>query len=166
MKTNRTKKLVLAGLFTALVFIATAYLRITSPIGYLNLGDGVIFIAASVLGPFTAVVGAIGSAAADLAAGYYQYIPATLLIKGIMGFMAYYLLRNKNGILQRVTTFFCCEVIMVAGYFLTDAILYGGMVPALAGLPFNLIQGGLGLVIGIVGSGFIGRLKGTVFKKT
>jgi uncharacterized membrane protein len=44
--------------------------------------------AASILGPFAAISAAIGSALADLIVGYSLYMPATFLIKGLMGLIS------------------------------------------------------------------------------
>ncbi len=102
MEENKVRKLVLAGLMTALVYIATALLpRIPIPFtqgGYIHLGDSMIFVAAILLGwKYGAFVGGVGSALADLLSGYAIWAFPTLIIKalmgGIVGFMAH---ESKN----------------------------------------------------------------------
>lgn len=85
---NKTKKLTFLGLMIALVFIATFSIRIPIPFtqGYIHAGDSMIFITAILFGwQFGALAGGIGSAIADLVAGYTIWIVPTLIIKAIMG---------------------------------------------------------------------------------
>ncbi len=65
---KRIRKLAFGGVFTALIAVATMFLKLPVPItsGYVHLGDGMIFAASAYLGPWGAVAGALGSALADL----------------------------------------------------------------------------------------------------
>ena len=57
----------ISGIFTALVFVVTAYLHIPTYNGYVHVGDGFIFLAACLLPmPYSIFVGAIGAMLADL----------------------------------------------------------------------------------------------------
>lgn len=88
MNGRTTKTLVLTGMMTALVFIATVAIRIPVPFtqGYIHAGDTMIFVAAAILGPIPGMIAAgIGSALADMM-GYPQWVIPTLLIKGLMGY--------------------------------------------------------------------------------
>lgn len=88
MKNYSVKKLVLSGIMIALVFLATYFTRIPTPLpgGYFNLGDAAIMLAAVFLGPVGGLVaGAIGSSIADLAAGALLFAPITLVVKGLEG---------------------------------------------------------------------------------
>jgi len=90
-KSINTKKVVLAGLMTALVFLATRFTAFPGPLppGYINRGDVVILIAAVTLGPGAGLVaGAFGSMLADLAFGAVIYMPVTFVVKGLEGFLA------------------------------------------------------------------------------
>ena len=84
---ERTRMLVMAGLFAALGCAATMVLQVPSPTGgYLNLGDAVVLLGAYLLGPvYGAVAGGVGPALADLLSGYTAYVPGTLVIKGAFG---------------------------------------------------------------------------------
>ena len=94
---SNLKKIAIGGIFAAFVFIGTE-LHIPTAIGFMNLGDAVIFLAAYLIGPAAILPAAIGSALGDLLAGYPQYAVATFLIKGIMGLVAGLLLkRNAKG---------------------------------------------------------------------
>lgn len=89
MNGRTTKTLVLTGMMTALVFIATVAIRIPVPFtqGYIHAGDTMIFVSAALLGPIPGMFAAgIGSALADMM-GYPQWVIPTLLIKGLMGYL-------------------------------------------------------------------------------
>lgn len=90
MKKEQIIKLCVTGMFTALICVATMVIQIPAPIvGFLNLGDCFVLVAAWILGPWYGfVAGGIGSALADLLTGFAQYIPATLIIKGLMAVAA------------------------------------------------------------------------------
>jgi uncharacterized membrane protein len=148
---NNYRKLTYGGLIGALVFLGTYILAFPIPNGYLNLGDGFILISAVILGPFAAVPAAIGSILADISAGYAMYVPFTFVIKGLVAYVPALLLKGKKITWKTlVLPFAAAELIMVAGYFVADTILWdlGGI----AALPFNLLQGLFGLLIGILGS--------------
>ena len=148
---NNYRKLTYGGLIGALVFLGTYILAFPIPNGYLNLGDGFILISSVILGPFAAVPAAIGSILADISAGYAMYVPFTFVIKGLVAYVPALLLKGKKITWKTlILPFAAAELIMVAGYFVADTILWdlGGI----AALPFNLLQGLFGLLIGILGS--------------
>ena len=150
MKNSKVLTIVYCGLFAALVVIATAVLKVPTAIGFVNLGDGVIFASAAVLGPLAAAVGGVGSAIADILAGYAVYAPATLVIKALMGFLAAKLIADAGRFsLRSVLVYGLAEIVMIAGYFAFESFVYG--VAAAAGsLVPNVIQGGFGIVVGFV----------------
>ena len=145
---QRILYLALGGVFSAFIFLATQ-LKIPTAIGYANLGDGLILAASYFLGPFAFFPAAIGSALADLIAGYPVYIPATFVIKGLMGLTAGYLLR-KDGIsfVRRLLAAVLSEMLMVGGYFLFETLLYG-IVAASGSLIANAVQGAVGIAVGL-----------------
>ena len=91
-KNDSTRKMVLAALFAALTFVATL-IHIHVPgmqTGYVNLGDCLVIISSLLLGPvYGAVAGGIGSALTDLVHGYVIYVPATFVIKTVMGLVVF-----------------------------------------------------------------------------
>ncbi len=159
-----TKKLVLSALMTAIVFIITftPFLQIPSPMtqGYYNIGDAAIMIAAILLGRRVGfVAGGIGSALADIVTGYYIYAPATLIIKGIEGYIIGAIGSNKNGVPSRMRQAVAVTaggLEMVLGYFLYQVTVMRainptlGMASIIADLPGNLIQGGLSAVLALI----------------
>ncbi|QSX07690.1 ECF transporter S component [Alkalibacter rhizosphaerae] len=57
------KRLIHTSLMVTIVFIATVVIAIPMPLGYINLGDGAIYIAAALLGPKLGfIAAAFGSA--------------------------------------------------------------------------------------------------------
>lgn len=171
---NKTKgrekllRLCFAGMFAALIFVATYLIQIPAPLGgYLNLGDCFILIAAWVLGPvYGFAAGGLGSALADIVSGYAVYAPGTFVIKGLIAAAASLIAHafvKKNEKL-RVPGFIsgavAGELIMIAGYYLYDAAVLGfGFIATLANLPSNLIQGAVGAVLGVAISVVIAQTK-------
>jgi uncharacterized membrane protein len=96
---GKTKKYVLTGLMTALVFILTFIIKIPIPFtsGYIHLGDSMIYISVIVLGPFFgAFASGVGSMFADIAGGYAQYAVPTLIIKSVMALIMGLVLSGKT----------------------------------------------------------------------
>ena len=153
-KKERSKLRIIAmcGVFAALVFIGTQ-LRIPTAIGYINLGDGVILISSFFLGPAAFFPAAIGSALSDLIAGYPMYIAPTFVIKGLMGLVGAILMtkshgKKAGGFLLRLIASLAAELVMVAGYFVFEALYYD-MAAATGSVVFNLIQAGCAIVIAL-----------------
>ena len=144
----KVKMLVLTALFIALGYVATTVLMVPSPTGgYMNLGDTVVLLGAYLLGPvYGAVAGGVGPALADLLGGYGIYVPATLVIKALMGLTAavlYKVLQKKSWAL--IVCGVAAEAIMVVGYCLFDGFLAGNLAAGMAGIPSNLVQAAFGL---------------------
>lgn len=154
MSDHKIQKLVLASLFAALTAVLTMAVRVPSPMGgYVNLGDCAVLLAAWVLGPvYGGIAAGIGSMLADLL-GYPLYAPGTLVIKGLMALAAGWLfdkLRNSHSrspLTALAVSGVLGEAIMVAGYFLYEAAPFpvGLGLAAAVNVPFNLVQGGMGL---------------------
>ncbi len=83
-------KITYGGILSAVVLLATYAITVPIPnsMGYFNLGDGVIFSISAIIGPFSGLCAALGSALADLAYQAPIYIPGTMIIKGGMGLLA------------------------------------------------------------------------------
>lgn len=138
------------GIMAAFVFLGTQ-LRIPTSIGYMNLGDAVILAASYVIGPAAFFPAAIGSAISDLIAGYPAYIVPTFVIKGLMGVVAGLIMKHPQHepkLFFRIAAGIVAEIIMVSGYFVFEYYIYGAA-PAVASVPFNLIQAGAALIIAV-----------------
>jgi len=151
MGRNEIRKIAYGGVLTALVLVSTMFLKVPNGFqGYINLGDGVIFASALILGPFAGLVGALGSALADVFTAYAIYAPGTFLIKGAMGLVAgILLLKTKSkSFLSKGFIFLLCEVIMVGGYFLYEILLFD-LTIAIPSIFPNIIQAIAGITLGL-----------------
>ena len=152
---NKTRKIVIAAMMAAVTCVATMMITIPSPLkGYLNFGDCFVLIAGWMLSPVYGFLAAgLGSALADLFAGYVIYAPATFVIKGSMALIAccvFKLLQKKcNKMISRVTSGVLAELIMVLGYFVFEGFMYG-FIPSAVNIPANAVQGIVGLVMGVL----------------
>lgn len=172
MNNNSIKKIVFGGLMIALVFLATYFPRIPTPLpgGYFNLGDSVIMVAAILIGRNTGfAAGAIGSCLADLALGSFLFAPITFVVKGLEGYLtgavAHTGLSGRSVPAGRsIAAVTVGAVVMVGGYFLAEAFVLGyfdsafGITAAAAELVPNLIQGVLGAVAGYLISVLLSRM--------
>ena len=155
MENNKTKKLVMAAMLASLCCVATMIIKIPSPLkGYLNLGDCVVLLSGFMLFPFYGFLAAgIGSALADVFAGYVLYAPATFVIKGVMALTAYFgfkLLHKKMGsTASRIISGIVAEILMVLGYFVFEVFIYGFAAYAV-NIPANAVQGVAGIVLGVI----------------
>lgn len=157
MKSVNLRKIVFSAMLAAVITVATMIVRIPSPTGgYVNLGDCFVLISGWLLGPlYGFLVGGIGSGLADLLAGYPIYIAPTFIIKGLMSVCSWGVFRllggkNKvNSIIARAVSAVCAEIIMVAGYFIAEAIMFGVAKSAL-GVVGNVVQGVAGAVAGVI----------------
>ena len=153
MNNQKVRKLVLSALMAALVYVATSIIQIPSPVnGYVNLGDCFVLLSGWLLGPwYGAAAAGIGSMLVDLLGVYAHYAPGTLIIKGVDALAAALIFRamgrSKTALLVSGTV---GEIIMVVGYFGYASLLLGKGWGAAASIPGNLVQGAMGMVIGLV----------------
>ncbi len=153
MSHKKTQKLAFAALFAALTFAAT-WVSFPSPFGgNVNLGDCILLITAWLpLEPWSIFAVAIGATFTDLAAGYAIYAPATFVIKAVMVLVALLIKRGipkLSEVWRALLSGIAAELVMVAGYFAYETILYGAAA-ALLNIPFNLSQGGIAITVAIV----------------
>lgn len=149
MERQKLARLAYGGVFAAAIAVATIFFKVPIIVGYVHLGDGLIFLAAAVLGPFAALAAGVGSAIADLMSGYLIYIPVTFCIKGVMAFIASWGWRHRLGFWQTACLYTLCEAFMVGGYFLFEWAIYGIETASVA-VVFNGVQGLVGMAVGCV----------------
>ncbi|NLT58358.1 MAG: ECF transporter S component [Clostridiales bacterium] len=155
---KKTRRMVLTALFATIVCVATLVIRIPTPLGgYFHMGDTTILLAGFLLGPAAgATAGAVGSVLADFFGGYVQYVPPTLIIKGLMGYLAGLLYRRLGGnggvreahLGAAVLAGLVCESVMVVGYYLFALIFLRFEGAAALTIPGDVVQG----LVGIVGA--------------
>jgi len=145
--------IVLIALFSALVCVLTIFVQIPWGKGYINFGDTLIFLAASLLGPVGGMIaGAIGSSLADILS-YPVYAPFTFVVKGGEGFLCgilyTYVFRKQRPVLRRLFSMLIAGAWMIIGYFLTDLMLYGWEA-SLFNFVSGPIQAGASLVVALI----------------
>ena len=87
MKNKTTRRICLTALMAAIIYVFTAYIHVPSHTGYTHVGDGFLYLAASLLpAPYAAAAGAIGAGLADLLSGYSIWAPGTIIIKALTAF--------------------------------------------------------------------------------
>lgn len=155
--TNKTMRLVLTGLMTALVTVCVMVLPIPIPMttGYVNLGDGMIFLSVMLLGwKYGAFAGGVGAGLADILLGAAAWAPWTLVIKAGMAVILGLALklRGKNPVekavpFSAILGMIAATVFMTAGYYIAEGVMYGNWTAPIVGVPWNLLQGAVGTVI-------------------
>ena len=144
------RKIAFAGVFAAFIFLGTE-IHVPTAIGHVNLGDLIILVSSYILGPFAAIPAAIGSALADLLAGYAQYVAPTFMIKGLMGLVAGLIMRRKPhdkvSLPRKLIAAVTAEAIMIAGYFAFESLPFMyGVTAAIGSLVPNLIQAAAAII--------------------
>jgi len=162
LNANFTTKIAVLVIMTAVTAVFTYMVRvpITLTKGYLNLGDVAIFFTALLFGPWTALItGGLGTALADILAGYSQWAPLTFFAHGVQGFLAGILFHRLSGKSPRLgqfktylalgAAFLGGTIIMVGTYFAAGAVMYGAEA-ALVELPGNILQNVAGIIAGTI----------------
>lgn len=145
------KRITYAAIAAAIVFVATRiiYFPVGTGGAYVHFGDAFIYFSAFLLGgPIAAIAAGIGSAICDLSLGYTIYLPATLVIKGLMGLTAGLLMKNRKFWVYILA----CVIggaIMTVGYAIYETFVFG-FPTAIANAPANLFQWGVSIVIAAV----------------
>ncbi len=118
-----------------------------------------VFIGALLFGPVVGgISGGIGSALSDAVGGFGTFVPFTLVIKGLEGYMVG-LIAFRFPARRRIAllAWLVGGLILVGGYFLSETYFiawvfgaspYTGVAAALAELPINILQA--------VGAGAVG----------
>ena len=147
MKNRTTRRICLTALMAAIIYVFTAYIHVPSHTGYTHVGDGFLYLAASLLpAPFAAAAGAIGAGLADLLSGYGIWAPGTVIIKVLTAFCFTSRCeklvdkRNVLGILPAL-------VLCVGGYYLYEALITGNFTAPALGIPGYLTQVALSSVV-------------------
>ncbi|MBP3390540.1 MAG: ECF transporter S component [Clostridia bacterium] len=161
---NTAQKIVMSALLAALTCVATMIIRLPSPLGgYINLGDAVVLASAFLLpNGYMFLSAGLGSALADLFAGYIAYAPATFVIKGLMTIIAFGIYKAVSKKTKpdaaMVLGSIVAELWMIGGYLIFESFLYG-FVPSLINVPANAVQGVAGIIIGLMLTKFFKKTK-------
>lgn len=163
---SKTRDMVESALLIALVFIATAFINIRLPIsangGLVHLGSVMACIASIVFGKKKgALAGAIGMGLFDLTSGWVLWAPFTFIIRGLVGYVLGYIayLNNKNGenFLYNLAGLIVSGILMIAGYYVTEVILYGNLLAPIASVPGDVVQ--------VISAGILGLPVSQILKR-
>ncbi len=159
MKSKKTEQIVYGGLFVAIVFVSTYFIQIpTTGIsgGLIHLGNIAMFSIALKYGKkYGALAGGVGMALFDLFSAWFVWAPATLVVRGLMGFVIGLIAQDKKGqganMLKNVIAIIGGSIVMLSGYFFFESVILGVGWAALSGVPGNLVQLAIGLIsLGII----------------
>ena len=149
-----TREIAISAVMAALVCATTLLIQFPIPAtqGFFNVGDAMVMVAAITFGPIVGFfAGGFGSSLADLIGGWYVWIPFTLVIKGLEGFIAGSIMilnEEDKGVRTKIIAWIVSGSEMVIGYFLVQYYMYG-LGAAMTELPFNILQMIVGGILGI-----------------
>lgn len=134
------------AIFTALILLATSVLKFSTGLGegYIHLGDSIVYLTACILPfPYCIIAGALGGGLADILSGFAIWSIPTMLIKtlNVLPFAIVCKKYKSTKILskQAILMSVISGVITIAGYFITECILYS-VASATLSLIGNTIQ--------------------------
>ncbi|EGA91280.1 hypothetical protein GPDM_00385 [Planococcus donghaensis MPA1U2] len=155
---SRTFDLILSSMAIALVFVATLLLNIRLPIaangGLVHLGTAMLFIIAILFGPKKGLIaGAIGMGLFDLVSGWTLWAPITIIARGLQGYLvgkiAWSGNRTGNSTSFNILAAVVSMPLMIAIYYIGEAIIFSSWVIPAASIPGNIVQNVVGLIIAI-----------------
>ena len=146
------------AIFTAINFVVTFWVQIPIPAtgGYINIGDVTVMYAALLFGPIIgSIAGGLGPMLADIFTPYIIYAPATLIIKGIEGFLIG-VISNPKDCKGRISyrdiiAVLIGGILIPLGYFIYEAYVISlGISVALIEVPGNLFQFAFAAIVSIL----------------
>lgn len=143
MRDQHIRLMCITGIFTAAVFVFTAYLQIPSHTGYTHVGDAFIYLAACLLPmPYAMFVGGGGAVLADCLTGYAVWAPASLVIKVVS--VLCFSPKGKRIVSPRnLVGLVLAAVVCFGGYYLYEAMLTGSFIEPMAGIAGYILQSAL-----------------------
>lgn len=147
MNATRLRRLCQCAIFAAVIYVFTAYLHVPSFNGYTHIGDGFLYLAASLLPTgYAAAAGAVGAGLADLLSGYSIWAPATLVIKALTA--CFFTSRAPSFLCRRnLWVLLPAAALCGAGYYLYECAITGNFAAPAAGIPGYLIQSALSSLV-------------------
>ena len=159
---SHVQKIVMTAMMMCLVMIATMFIRVPIPgtQGYVHLGDSMVFLSVLILGwKYGAVASAFGGLLADVLGGAAAWAPWTFGIKGIMAVILGLIAMKLSGrssisrggfLFGEAAGMVLAGIFMVAGYYFAEGVMYGNWVAPVIGIPWNIGQFAVGMVIAVV----------------
>lgn len=133
------KRLSISSLGFAFIFLLTMIKVNIAVVGYVHIGDVGILVMSSILpSGLSAIVAGLSSALVDVVSGYGNYAIASLLVKGLLGFVLSTLLKSDDT--KKGRLFLATWLIIVGGYSLWDFIQFQSLEYVLVSLAANTVQ--------------------------
>jgi uncharacterized repeat protein (TIGR04002 family) len=152
---NKLRKTIISGVFTAMIFVLTMFVKFPVASGYVHFGDALVYICASMLGPWGIIAGAIGEGLADVAGGFAAYFPATVIVKALIA-LPFALFNTKNEKILSVKSglfTLLSGAVTVLGYFIADLLIDKAY--AVVDIPGNVIQSlGSAIIFVVIAAAF------------
>lgn len=159
MKTEKIKLMCITSVFTAIVYIFTAYFHISSHTGYIHIGDAFIYIAACLLPlPYAAVCGAVGALLADCLSSFVIWAPASVIIKSLT-VLCFSRKNQKILCLRNILALIPAWFICIFGYYLYESIITGNFIAPLAGISGYITQCALSSMVFIILGNALDKIK-------
>ncbi|MCQ2545152.1 MAG: ECF transporter S component [Clostridia bacterium] len=158
---TKISKLVLTSMIACLIVLVIFLVRIPVPFtqGYLNLGNGVMFIGVMILGRRNgALAAAVGSMLGDILGGFAMWAPWSFFINGglavimalVLSAFSHVKMSDAGRWISRIIAMAAGGLFMVFGYFIGEGIMYGNWAIAALGIPWNIGQFAVGIVLACV----------------
>lgn len=145
---SKTREMVIMGLSIALVYVATLIqFELPTPNGggLVHLGTGMSYILALVYGKKVgAVSGSVAMGMFDIFSKYTIWAPTTIITRAIMGYVVGKI-ATKNGesgnsFTRNAIAIVVGGAIMIAGYYVGEAVTFGNWITPAASVGGNLLQ--------------------------
>ena len=163
---KKTNELVLTAMFMCMIILAQIVIRIPIPGtgGYVHLADAVVYLSVIYLGHKNGALAAgLGSAMGDVIGGFAVWAPWTFAIKGGMA-LIFGLLAERTAARASVTdgensshrkmsayaklpAMVVAGLFMVVAYFGAETVMYGNPGAAVLGVPWNVAQFVVGIIV-------------------
>lgn len=102
---------------------------------------------------YGAISAGLGSMMGDIIGGFAMWAPWTFVIKGIMALISGLLLEKTRASERpalKTAAMACGGAFMVFGYFIAEGIMYGNWAVAALGIPWNIGQFAVGIVMALL----------------
>lgn len=159
----RLRYLTLSGVFSALIYLLTAFVRVPTGAGYTHVGDSAVFLAACILPtPYAAAAAALGGALADGLSGFLIWLPATVIIKAVTT-LFFSPRTDKIVCLRNIWGLIPSLVLCVVGYslyqgiFMTKHFSAATIAAAFGQTPAYCVQIAIGSTIFLLVGGFLDK---------
>ncbi len=154
-----TTRIATLAIAIAIVTVFTMVVKIPTPGGgYLNCSDVAITFFAFLLSPTSSLLASgLGACLADAISGYAQWVPITFVAHGLEGLFVALIVKEKDRefskkerVIRKLLAVLTSTISVALFYFLLSSTFLYGYATALVEVPGNLIQAGVGSVLGFV----------------